>query len=80
MTSCPERPIDLGFIIFPGIDHESSLPDIDVPGKHQAFIRPGICHFVSCIETCQKQQQKQNNYCASARACSSNFVFQTGTK
>lgn len=80
MQSSPEHPVDLGFIIFPGIDHESSLSDIDVPGKHQTFIRSGICHFVSCTEMCQKQQQKQNNYCASARACSSNFVFQPGTE
>lgn len=43
---CPEHPIDLGFIIFPGIDHESSLPDVDVPGKHQAFIRSGFHHSV----------------------------------
>jgi len=73
MKSCPEHP---SFIIFPAGDHESSLPVVDVPGKHQAFIR----HFVSSIETCQKQQQKQNNYCASARACSSNIVFRQGTK
>lgn len=80
MKSCPEHPIDLGSIIFPARDHESSLPDVDVPDKHQAFIQSGIRHFVSSIETCQKQQQKQNNYCASAQACFSNLVFRPGTK